>query len=256
MRSAASDLIDIARSLNRGEWQTPSAATGWSVQDVVSHIGCLLELLQVAVRGEAVPDSGIEPLNELMVADRRDWDAARTLNNVQKQLDQAIALFTPLQEPPMASVEAPMLDLGAYPLHAIADMFTFDMTTHLRYDILAPRGPIHRQLPPLDEARLGPSVSWLLGGIPKMQPNLAGHLTAPLALHLTGPAARDVLISADAGAIVVDPLRSTDHAAAALTSTTTDFLAWSTTRLPWQALLTIEGDQSAAAKFLDAINLI
>jgi hypothetical protein len=35
----------------------------------------------------------------------------------------------------MASVPAPMFDLGSHPLHSIADMFTFDMPTHLRYDI-------------------------------------------------------------------------------------------------------------------------
>jgi hypothetical protein len=261
MRAAAGDLMEVARDLNEGEWHTPSAAVGWSVQDVVSHVGCLLEVLQAAVRGEAVPDSavpdsGIEPLNEVMVAGRRDWDTARTLNNVEKQLEQAITLFTPLQEPPMASVETPMLDLGTYPLHAIADMFTFDMTTHLRYDILAPRGPIDRQLPPLDEERLVPSVSWLLGGIPKMQPDLASHLIAPLALHLTGPGARDVLIGAQSGAISVDPLRSPDEAAATLTSTTADFLGWSTARQPWRALVTIGGDQSAATTFLDTINLI
>jgi uncharacterized protein (TIGR03083 family) len=256
MRAAGGDLIDTARSLDEGEWQSPSAAAGWSVQDVVSHVGCLLELLQAAVRGEAVPDGGIERLNEVTVAGRREWDTARILNNVEKQLDQAITLFIPLQEPPMASVESPMLDLGTYPLHAIADMFTFDMTTHLRYDILAPRGPIDRQLPTLDEARLGPSVSWLLGGIPKMQPNLAGHLTAPLALHLTGPGARNVLVRAQAGGIFVDPLRSPADAVATLTSTTGDLIAWSTTRLPWRTLVTIEGEQSAAAAFLDAINLI
>jgi hypothetical protein len=72
MRAAGGDLIDTARSLNEGEWQSPSAAAGWSVQDVVSHVGCLLELLQAAVRGEAVPDSGIERLNEVTVAGRRD----------------------------------------------------------------------------------------------------------------------------------------------------------------------------------------
>jgi uncharacterized protein (TIGR03083 family) len=256
MRAAAGDLIDIAQSLNEAEWQTPSAAAGWSVQDVVSHVGCLLEVLQAAVRGETLPHTGIESLNEAMVAERRDWDNMRILENVQKQFEQGIAMFIPLQDEPMASVETRMFDLGTYPLHAIADMFTFDITTHLRYDILAPRGPINRQLPPLDETRLGPSVSWLLGGIPKMQPNLAGHLTAPLALHLTGPGARNVLIRAQAGAIFVDPLRSPDNAAATLTSTIADFLAWSTTRLPWRTLVTIEGDQSAATTFLDAINLI
>jgi uncharacterized protein (TIGR03083 family) len=256
MRSAAGDLVDIGRGLDDTEWQTPSAAAGWSVRDVISHVGCLLELLQAAVRGEAMPDTRIEPLNDAMVTERRGWDNTRTLENVQKQLEQAVAMFIPLQDEPMASVEAPMLDLGAYPLHAIADMFTFDMTTHLRYDILAPRGPITRQLPPLDEVRLGPSVSWLLGGIPKMQPDLASHLIAPLALRLTGPAAGNILISTEAGTITVKPLLSSDQPAATLTSTTPDFLAWSTTRLPWRALVAVDGDPNVAGEFLDAINLI
>jgi hypothetical protein len=226
------------------------------VRDVISHVGCLLEVLQAAVRGEALPDSGIEPLNDTMVAERRGWDNARIVESVQKQTEQAIAMFITLQDEPMASVEAPMLDLGAYPLHAITDMFTFDMTTHLRYDILAPRGPITRQLPPLDEVRLGPSVSWLLGGIPKMQADLASHLIAPLALRLTGPAAADILISTEAGIITVKPLRSSDEPAATLTSTTADFLAWSTTRLAWRALVAAAGDHNVAGEFLDAINLI
>src|ERR1700758_1271775 len=169
MRSAAGDLADIGRGLDDTAWQTPSAAAGWSVRDVISHVGCLLELLQAAVRGEAMPDSRIEPLNDAMVAERRSWDNTRILENVQKQLEEAIAMFIPLQDAPMASVEAPMLDLGTYPLHAIADMFTFDMTTHMRYDILAPRGPITRELPPLDDVRLTPAMSWLLGGIPNMK---------------------------------------------------------------------------------------
>src|SRR6201998_424832 len=256
MRAAAGDLVDIGRGLDDTAWQTPSAAAGWSVRDVISHIGCLLELLQAAVRGEAVPDSGIEALNDPMWAERGTWANTRILENVQKQLEQAIETFIPLQDEPMASVEAPMLDLGTYPLHGIADMFTFDMTTHLRYDILAPRGPIDRQLPTLDEPRLGPSVSWLLGGIPKMQADLASHLIAPLALRLTGPAAANILISAEAGIITVNTFRSSDKAAATLTSTTADFLGWSTTRLPWRALVDVAGDDKVAGEFLDAINLI
>jgi hypothetical protein len=60
-------------------------------------------------------------------------------------------------------------DLGTYPLHAIVDMFSFDITTHLRYDIVQPRGPIEVSLRRLDERQLGPAVSWLLAGIPRMQ---------------------------------------------------------------------------------------
>jgi hypothetical protein len=75
-------------------------------------------------------------------------------------------------------------------------------------------------------------------------------------LRLTGPAAANILISAEAGIITVNPLRSSDKPAATLTSTTADFLAWSTTRLPWRAPVAVAGDDKVAGEFLDAINLI
>jgi hypothetical protein len=257
MGCAADDMFTIAESLTSGEWHAPSAASGWSVGDVICHIGCLLELLQAAVRGDSLPASGIEALNDTQVAQRRDWQPARVLEYVHTQLDSALPVFSGLQEEPMASVHTQMLDLGSYPLHAIADMFTFDITTHLRYDVLSPRGPIARALPPPDEARLAPSMSWLLGGIPQMQPMLVRDLTAPLALRLTGPAAQEVLISANGETIGVEPLDSAaNNAVATLTSTSADFLAWSTTRLPWRQLVAIEGDSAVAAAFLDALNLI
>ena len=257
MGCAADDLFTIAENLTSGDWHKPSAASGWSVGDVICHVGCLLELLQAAVRGDSLPDSGIEALNDAQVAQRGDWQPARVLEYVHSQLDSALPVFTTLQDEPLASVHTQMLDLGSYPLNAIADMFTFDITTHLRYDILSPRGPIAGTLPPADGARLAPSVSWLLGGIPQMQPTLVRHLTAPLALRLTGPAAQEVLISADNDAITVESLDgAATNVAATLTSTTADFLAWSTTRLPWRERVSIDGDSAVAAAFLDALNLI
>jgi uncharacterized protein (TIGR03083 family) len=257
MACAAEEIFTIAETLTYDEWHTPSAASGWSVGDVICHVGCLLELLQAAVRGDSLPDSRIEALNDTQVAQRRHWEPARVLDYVHTQLDSALPVFTTLQDEPLASVQTPMLDLGSYALRAIPDMFTFDMTTHLRYDILSPRGPITRDLPPLDDVRLAPSVSWLLGGIPQMQPELVHHLSAPLALRLTGAAAQDVFISADEDVITVRPLDcAAINPAATLTSTTPDFLAWSTTRLPWQQLVSIDGNTTVAAAFLDALNLI
>jgi hypothetical protein len=47
-----------------------------------------------------------------------------------------------------------------------------------------------------------------------------------------------------------------ERRAATLSSTTADFLAWSTRRLPRRALVSIDGDRTAAETFLDALNLI
>jgi len=58
----------------------------------------------------------------------------------------------------MDSVETPMLDLGdPIPCMPSQDMFTFDMTTHLRYDILAPAGSDRPPASPFGRrARFGP----------------------------------------------------------------------------------------------------
>jgi Mycothiol maleylpyruvate isomerase N-terminal domain len=257
MQVAAQEILTIGETLDTAQWQLPSAASGWSVQDVVVHTGCLLGLLMAAVDGEVPPEIGIEALNDIQVAEKQGWNSAQALEALQQNLDKALTVFAPLQDEPLASVETQMLDLGSYPLQSIVDMFTFDLTTHLRYDILTPRGPIDRHLPPLGEAQLVPAVSWLLGGIPKMQPDLPDHISAPLALNLTGPAARQVVMSANGGAISVVPQPETDLVGVAtMTSSTSDFLAWSTKRLPWEPLVSIDGDTDAARQFLTALNLV
>jgi len=153
-------------------------------------------------------------------------------------------------------MEAALLDLGSYQLHAVVDMFTFDFTTHLRWDILAPRGPVTRSMEPLGEAILGPAISWLLGGIPKMQKDLWAHLDGPVGLVLTGPAATSVVFSpADGGIAVTDIADASESRLATVSSPTSDFLAWSTTRLPWRDSVVIEGDESVAGHFFDALNL-
>jgi hypothetical protein len=196
-------------------------------------------------------------LNEVQVAQKRGLDGAETVAFVRGELAAALEAFAPLQEEPAASATAPLQDLGTYPLHAIADIFTFDITTHLRYDIVKPRGPIEVNLPRLDERLLGPAVSWLLAGIPRMQPKLPQAFAGPLGLDLTGPARTRVTISSDGTAITVMPSTDSDlEPRAIITSSTDDFLAWSTRRMPWQRLVSVEGDRDEAARFLNALNLI
>jgi uncharacterized protein (TIGR03083 family) len=257
MDVAAQEMLGVGETLTDEQWQLPSGAEGWSVKDVVAHAGCLMAYLMVAVGGAAVPDIGIEELNEVQVAQKRGLNGTETMAFVRGELAVALETFARLQEEPAASATAPLQDLGTYPLHAIVDMFTFDITTHLRYDIVKPRGPIEVNLPRLDERQLGPAVSWLLAGIPRMQPKLPQAFAGPLSLDLTGPAGTRVTISSDGAAITVMPSTDSDlEPRAIITSSTDDFLAWSTRRMPWQRLVSVEGDRDEAARFLNALNLI
>ena len=205
--------------------------------------------LMAAVGGAAGPGMGIEELNEVQVAGKRGLDGAETMAFVRSELATALETFAPLQEEPLASTTAQLADLGTYPLHAIADMFTFDIATHLRYDIVKPRGPIEASQRRLDERQPGPAVSWLLAGIPRMQQKRPGEFAGPLGLNLTGAGGTRAAISSDGAAIRVKPgTESTPEPRAIITSSADDFLAWSTTRLPWQQLVSVESDRDEAAR--------
>jgi uncharacterized protein (TIGR03083 family) len=258
MQVATANIVNVARTLNSDEWKMPSAAQGWTVHDVVAHAGNLLTVVMQAVAGELKTPNGmgIEELNDLQVADTEDKAPDELIDFLESQLAKATPVLTRLQEEPYYSTEAALLDLGTYQLHAVVDMFTFDFTTHLRFDILAPRGPITRTAESLSEAILGPSISWLIGGIPKMQKGLWAHLDGPVGLLLTGPAATSVVFSPiDGGIAAADMADESTPVLATVCSSTDDFLAWSTTRLPWRDSVVIEGDESVAAHCFDALNL-
>ena len=77
MDVAAQEMLGVGETLTDEQWQLPSGAEGWSVKDVVAHAGCLMAYLMVAVGGAAVPDIGIEELNEVQVAQKRGLDEPR-----------------------------------------------------------------------------------------------------------------------------------------------------------------------------------
>ncbi|MCX5238931.1 maleylpyruvate isomerase N-terminal domain-containing protein [Streptomyces prunicolor] len=258
-RLATQDLLLLADTLDDADWNRPSGAGNWSVKDVFSHTGQLISLLVSAVQGTLQypdPPLGIEPLNEVLVGATRGQAPAAIVDFLRVQSELAFPVFDSLQDEPLASSTAELLDLGIYELHAIANMFSFDFATHLRFDLLGPRGPLDAEVPPMDDDRMEPSVYWLLGGIPKMQRDLHRSLLAPLALDLTGPASTRVVLHRVGDTILVEDPATAPAPAAQVTSSTFEFLAWSTTRIPWREATEVTGDTSIAATFLDELNLI
>jgi hypothetical protein len=150
-----------------------------------------------------------------------------------------------------------LADLGQYPMHQLADAFAFDHYCHLRMDLVAPGGPLERSLPAPDDTRLGPTIGWMLAGLPQMQPGL--HTTVeidqPLALVLTGPGGGEWTIRRDGESLAIDD--GVDPAAAATIESDGDaFVRWGTTRTPWREEALVRGDTGSAERFLDALNII
>jgi uncharacterized protein (TIGR03083 family) len=254
-RATIDDVREALPHLDDKEWTTPSAAAGWDVKDVVNHLGDLLSILVSAVQGELTTDLGIEALNDADVAAKRDWTRDQVLEGFDQAVATALPVFASLQEEPTASIEVPFVDLGRYPLHVMPDMCCFDFYTHLRWDILGPRGPLTHPVPAADATRLIPAIEWMLAGIPKMQPELPAALAGTIDLALTGPGGGVWRLVPAAGGISVTPAAVETPADATVTSAAADFVAWGTTRIPWRDVARVSGDARLAVTFLDALNL-
>jgi hypothetical protein len=85
MRATIDDVSTLLGSLGDGEWNAASAAAGWTVKDVATHLPDLLNILVTAVQGKLNTDLGIEPLNDARVAAKSSWSPAQVLDDLARQ---------------------------------------------------------------------------------------------------------------------------------------------------------------------------
>jgi uncharacterized protein (TIGR03083 family) len=255
LQAERASAIEVFKSLSDTEWNAPSACEGWKVRDVVAHMG---STLHGVVDPTKMPDvsGGTEAAMEAPVAERRAWTTDEVLAEYESFSEQAAAVFTMAQDPPMAATMLPMGDLGTHPMSMLASTFCFDVYCHLRNDILAPRGPIERAEPPRDETRLGATIEWMLAGLPWMSQEALTVVDRPVVLRLTGPGGGEwsVAPGGEDGRVRVTEGAAAE-AAATITSDGHDFVAWATHRRPWAECVTITGDEPYASTVLDAIHI-
>lgn len=258
LASAARSVAEVKQvlvTITDEEATRPSGCTGWSVKDLVAHMSSNFKEVCEPSPPPAEPvELPAERLMDLLVEPRKDWTWAQVRDEYLQYADGAVAGLAALQDEPTASTETPLADLGTYQLHQLADAYAFDHYCHLRIDLLAPTGPLQRDLPAPDDALVGPGVGWMLAGLPKMQPGLERSLAAPIRLTLTGVGGGSWRLVPGADAITVEA--GEGDAVATVTSSAHDFFLWGTTRQPWRSLCTVTGDESVAATFLDALNIV
>jgi uncharacterized protein (TIGR03083 family) len=249
------EVKQVITSLTDDEWARPSGCAGWTVRDLVAHMSSnYKETVEPSPPPSEPLDLPAERLMDLLVDARDGWTHEQIRDEYLQYCDGALATLGALQEEPLASTVIPLADLGHYPMHQLADAFAFDHYCHLRVDLLAPHGPIERDMPPVDDALVAPAVGWMLAGIPQMQPGLEQHLTGTIRLVLTGSGGGAWDLARDGDAIVV---RAPDgEPDATVTSDAHDFVLWGTVRSPWRDSCTVAGDERVAATFLDALNIV
>jgi len=258
LRAESQELLRLARTFTDEEWATPSDCEGWRVQDVVAHMANTFRLaVDPASLPETVPGD-LEATQALHAEKHRDWTPAQVLDDYEDMATRCVELCASLQAPGFAESQFPLDNGGNYPLHLLANVFTFDHFCHVRNDILRPVGPVEREIAPPDDVRIGAVLDFMLTAVPQMgAPVITEATVAPVGLRLTGPGGGEWTIRPPAveGDLVTVTEGLADDVQATATSSAPDFILWGSWRRPWREVVQVEGHEALAGAVLDAVHV-
>ncbi len=225
-------LLTIAADLSDAQWKSDSGCPGWSVQDVVAHMGALFWMVVDPSALPAAGDLPTEQIQEVYVDARRSWSAARVVDDYRSVSQSAIEQLRVLET---QDFELPLGDLGTYAASLLPNAFAFDHYTHIRADLFPPRGPLTGLPPEADELRLAPAIDWVEAALPQQNPTVLEtlHGTGAVEVRLVGPATRVIGVG-------------TGPTVATVTSSAPALIRWVTQRGSWEEL-GVEADGEAGA---------
>lgn len=245
------DVLAFCDSLAPADWRMNSRAKGWSIADVVAHMGSSCHALFTRRAVTIMRGNDIERANDDLVAARRDRTPAEVLAEYRRWSTVFKALAPLAVAAPLARLEVPLAELGRFPARLLPSALVFDHHTHLRHD-MAPA--LDRPAPATDANRMAAVLEW-------MTAVLSNQLTAasppwldrPLALTLSGPGGGSWRVETTGA---VTPGHS-EPAAAHVTGVALEFPEWGTKRADWRDRdVTLSGDTGYAADFLDAVRIV
>jgi len=250
-RAERADVLAFCDSLAPADWRMNSLAQGWSITDVVAHMGSGCHALFNRQSLKLMRGNDIEQANDELVAARRHRPPAEVLAEYRRWSRVVVAAIPAVARTPLGRVRTPLAELGRFPARLLPSVLVFDHHTHLRHDMAPALG---RPAPGTDANRMAAVLEW-------MTAVLANQLTAaappwldrPLALTLAGPGGGSWRV--DTSGTVTSG--RTEPAAAHITGVALEFPEWGTRRANWRDRdVTITGDVGYGADFLDTVDIV
>ncbi len=180
------DLLAICAGLSDADWQAPSGCAGWSVKDIVAHMGALY---WIVVDRSKLPDvSGLptERAQDVYVEQRRSLSPAEVLADYESVSAAALPALASLDG---QTFELPLGDLGTYPAGLVPTAYSFDHYVHIRLDLFPPRGPLTSTPPASDALRVAPALAWVAAALPQQNAEVLAQVTGAIEFEVTGAGA-------------------------------------------------------------------
>lgn len=245
------EMLSVCQGLTDAEWGLPSAADGWSIQDVVAHLGAGCHAIFTPAVLAILRSDDIERANDAEVDRRRDWSVSRTMSEYETWSNRLVRLARFVLATPGRRMPLRLAELGRFPAGLLlTGAFVFDHHTHLRFDI-AP--VLDVELPSPQAHEVGVAIEWMMAVLSnQIRSGALGTIPAPVVLNLRGDGGSSWTVSRDG-------VRrgSASNAVATIDGIAASFPAWGTRRAPWRGFdVTLSGEVDYAAAVLDQVNVI
>ena len=250
------DLLAFCRTLTPEEWAAPSRCEGWSVQDVVAHMGGIAHGVFTPAALKLMTTKNLERNNDIDVETRRSWAPQQVLAEYEKWTGRLAKLLAFGQRPPLAKAPFKLGELGVYPMALVASASVFDTHIHLHCDMAPALG---RTLPAPEREQVAVMNEWVLAGIPKMCREQLAFMDRAVTITLDGPGGGSWSFVPGKGGKPgrIEPAPGPSPSAAQIIASPQEFPLWATRRVAWRDQdVKIDGDEAYATRFLDAIRVV
>ncbi len=184
-------VLGICAGLSEADWNASSGCPGWSVQDVISHLGAGYWMVADPSTRPGTDGLPFERVQDVLIEARRHLSADETVADYADISTKAIEILAGLLG---NDSEVALGDLGTYPAGILPTAFCFDHYAHTRLDLFPPRGPLAGEPPSAGALTFGPALDWVEAALPQQNGAVLAELTGPVAVIVTGPGARAIQI--------------------------------------------------------------
>lgn len=250
-RTERAVMLEFANSLTDAQWNAPSKAPGWTIADMIGHIGSTAHNMYSPSGIRASRQPSLEAVNEGPVQVRRAWSRQQVMAEFKTATSTTARMLAVVRRTPLRAVPMRLNELGKFPMALlVGGALVFDLHTHLRHDMAPALG---MQSPPTDGARMRAVLDWMTAVLSNQTAAApASGIDAGLTLTLTGPGGGTWWI--DSNGLAKPGARIP---VARITAPTVTFPDWATQRSSWRdAKVEITGDTELAALYLDTVNVI
>lgn len=248
---AREDVLALCGRLTDAEWGISSAAPGWSVQDVIAHLGAGCHALFTPAALTILRSDLIERTNDDFVESRRGWQPSHTIREYDVWSRRVVGLARVVEATPARRIPVRLAELGRFPAGLLlTGAFVFDHYTHLRFDVSPALGA--EPWPP-DGPQLAVAAEWMAAVLDRqIRSGALPALDAPVVLDLRGAGGSRWTLSREG----MTP-GATNRAVATIAGSTCEFPEWATQRASWRDReLELVGDVDYAAAVLDQVNVV